>query len=115
MAYRSDQMGIYGEYYVFFNGYPALAVFFFMAIIFQTIFVNLHATNGLLACLYRAVILYLFYTWLNSFGLDWFIFDVMTIVITTFIFARFYVSKRKRKIVFRIEPKKYAENAVVST
>jgi hypothetical protein len=115
MAYRSDQMGIYGEYYVFFNGYTALAAFFFMAIIFQTIFVNLHATNGLLACLYRAVILYLFYIWLNSFGLDWFIFDVMTVVITTYIFARFYVSKRKRKIVFRTEPKKDGDSVAFST
>jgi len=103
--YQSDQMGIYGEYYVFFNGYPALVVFFFMAFIIQRIFVNLQTANGLLTCIYRAVLLNLFYIWLNSFGLDWFVFDVVVAVITTFIFARFYVSKRG-KVVFGLNWKK---------
>ena len=107
-AYQSDQMGIYGEYYVFFNGYSALAVFFFLAFIYQVIYSNLQTTNGLLTCIYRAVLLNLFYLWLNSFGMDWFAFDLIIAVITTFIFARYYFSKGKRKIVFRIEPEKDA-------
>jgi len=109
--YQSDQMGIYGEYYVFFNGYPALAVFFFMAIFFQTVFVNLQGANSLLTCIYKAVILNLFYIWLNSFGMDWFFFDVVAMIVTTFIFARYYVNKRKRKFVFRVEPKESTDNA----
>jgi len=105
-AYQSDQLGIYGEYYVFFNGYSALAVFFFLAFIYQVIYANLQTTVGLLTCIYRAVLLNLFYIWLNSFGMDWFAFDLIVAVITTFLFARFYVSDGKRKSILMLESKK---------
>ncbi len=109
-AYQSDQMGIYGEYYVFFNGYPALAVFFFAAFVFQIMFNNLRTTNGLLTCIYRAVLLNLLYIWLNSFGFDWFVFDLVTIIITILIFARFYIDRGKRKFVFGKASKNNAAN-----
>lgn len=107
-AYNSEQMGIYGEYYVLFYGYPALVVFFLLAFAFQRAFVTFKTTNVLLACLYRAVLLNLFYIWMNSFGMDWFALDIVSAIITTFLFARYYVSNRKRKIVFKIESKKDA-------
>jgi hypothetical protein len=91
-AYQSDQMGIYGEYYVFFKGYLALGVFFTIAFVLQIIFVSIRRRNALLTCIYRALIIYLFYIWLNSYGFDWFIFDSLTAVIITTIFARYYVS-----------------------
>ena len=104
--YHTDQMGIYGDNYVFFDGYPALIVFFFAGFMFQFVFNTLKSGNALKTCIYRAVLLNIFYIWLNSFGMDWFIFDLIIAIITTFIFARYYVSNRKRKIVFRIEPRK---------
>ena len=107
-AYQSDQMGIYGEYYVLFYGYPALAVFFFLAFMFQRAFVSFKTTNVLLFCLYRAVLLNLFYIYMNSFGTDWFLLDIVAAVITTFLFARYYVSNRKRKIDLQLESKKDA-------
>ena len=113
--YHTDQMGIYGEYYVFFNGYPALAVFFFAAFMFHVIFKNLKTENALKTCIYRAVLLNLFYIWMNSFGTDWFAFDLIVVIITTFIFARYYVSNGKRKIILRVEPKKDAGYVAVAT
>jgi len=101
--YHTDQMGIYGEYYVFFNGYLALAAFFFLALIYQFIYDHLNAGNDLLTCIYKAVLINVFYIWLNSFGMDWFIFDLITIVITTLIFARFYISQGTRKVPFRAD------------
>jgi len=114
-AYQSDQMGIYGEYYVFFNGYLALVVFFFSAFLYQVIYDNLQTQNGLLTCIYRAVLLNIFYIWMNSFGMDWFAFDLIVAIITTFIFARYYVSNRKRKIVFGIEPERDTANVGFAT
>ncbi len=104
--YHTDQMGIYGDYYVFFNGYPALIVFLFSGFLFQFVFNTLKSENALKTCIYRAVLINIFYIWLNSFGMDWFIFDLIVAIITTFLFARYYVSNRRRKIVFRIEPRK---------
>lgn len=106
LNYHADQMGIYGEYYVLFYGYPALAVFFCLAFMFQRAFVNLKTTNVLLTCLYRAVLINLYYIHINSFGTDWFGISIVAAVITTSLFARYFVSNRKRKIVFMIESKK---------
>ncbi|MFC1590931.1 hypothetical protein ACFL43_00235 [Thermodesulfobacteriota bacterium] len=95
-AYQSDQLGIYGEYYVLFQGYLSLAVFFITAFVFQRIYVRFKY-DTVRSSIYRAVVLYLFYTWLNSFGMDWFLFDLITILITMSLFSRFYVQKRTRK------------------
>lgn len=98
-SYQSNQLGIYGEYYGLFYGFPALAALCFMAFVFQKAFVTFKTTNALLSCLYKAVILNLFYILLNSFGMDWFAVHIISAIITTFLFARFYVSNRKRRIV----------------
>jgi len=52
-SYQSDQMGIYGEYYVLFFGYPALVAFFFLAYIFQWLYDSFRTKNFFLSCLYR--------------------------------------------------------------
>lgn len=89
-------MGIYGEFYVLFYGFAGLPVFFFLAFIMQKVLNIFTITNSFSACLCRAIILYLFYNLLNSFGIDWFIMDLIATIITTFLFARFYVVKRKK-------------------
>lgn len=103
---QSDQLGIYGEYYVLFNGYPALAALFFIALMFQRVFDTFKTTNVLLSCLYKAVMLNLFYIYMNSFGSDWFALDIISAIITTFLFTRFYVSHGKRKFFVQLESKK---------
>lgn len=100
-AYQSDQMGIYGEYYVLFYGFPALAVFFLLAFMLEKILINLRERGGILSCMYGATLVYLFYTYINSFGSDWFVLTLVSSIITTLLFARFYVDKGKRKFVFR--------------
>jgi len=106
LNYQADQMGIYGEYYVLFYGYPALAAFFLLACIFQGVFNAIETRNILLSCMYRAVLLNLFYIYINSFGTDWFALNIVITVITTFLFGRYFVSNRKRKFVFMIESKR---------
>lgn len=105
-SYQSDQLGIYGEYYGIFYGYAALIIFFFLAFIFQKIYITFKTTNILLFSQYRSVLLLLFYNLLNSFGMDWFLLDIITAVITSLLFARFYDSGRRRKFVLRPESEK---------
>jgi hypothetical protein len=105
LNYQADQMGIYGEYYVLFYGYPALLFFFLSAFMLQRVFHALETRNILLSCMYRAVLLGLFYNYMNSFGADWLALDIVSAIITTFLFARFYVSNGKEKVVFVIESK----------
>ena len=46
--------------------------------------------NIFLLFLYRAIVLLIFYRWLNSFGTDWFVFDLVCIFMTVFLFKNFY-------------------------
>jgi hypothetical protein len=47
--------------------------------------------------------------------MDWFAFDLIVAIITTFIFARYYVSNVKTKIVLRFDPKNDAGTVAVAT
>ena len=89
-AYHADMITIYSEYHVLFGQYPALLVFFICSYIFKRIYLALKNENVFLLYLYRAIVLLIFYEWLNSFGADWFVFDVMSIFITVFLFKNFY-------------------------
>jgi hypothetical protein len=96
-AYNSDMLTIYGEYYVLFGGYFALIIFFIISYIFKTIYLSVKSKDIFLFYLYRALILFIFYSWLNSFGLDWMMFDIISIFITVFLFKNFY---RSRQVLF---------------
>jgi hypothetical protein len=109
-AYQSDQLGIYGEFYGLFYGYPALFVLFFLAFIFQKAFDAYKTRNILLSILYNSVILNLFYELLNSYGLDWFLlYSMISAIITSLLFARFYVGFGTKKFVIRFESKSNGE------
>lgn len=96
-AYQSDQLGLYGEYYGLFYGFPALGVLCLVAFMWQMVYVACKTRNALLTCMRRALVLYLFYNFLNSFGMDWFIINnLVPVAITSFLFSRFYISKGHR-------------------
>ena len=98
-SYQSDQMGIYGEYYVMFRGYPALIIFFLMAYIFQWIYDSFNRENQLLSFLYKGLFLYLFYGYVNSFGSDWFLFEVVGTIFTGLVFNKYYVESKTLKVI----------------
>lgn len=112
LEYHSDMLGIYGEYYVLFHGYLALAAFFVAAFMFQSVLIAIKTRNALLTCLYRALLVYIFLNWVNSFGTDWVVNQVIGVVTTTFLFARYFVSHGKRKSVLKIESKKDVESFI---
>ncbi len=89
-AYQSDMPTVYGEYYVLFYGYFAVIVLFMFSFIFKKVYVSIRSKDIFLFYLYRALVLYIFYIWLNSFGIDWMLLDLIGIVITIVLFNRFY-------------------------
>lgn len=96
--YQSDMMGIYGEYYVLFYGYPALVVFFVISFFIQRLYNIIYKNDEFARILFRAIILSVFFTWLNSFGTDWILIEVTTMVATFFFLKPFYLSPIKRRI-----------------
>ncbi len=96
-SYQSDQMGIYGEYYVLFFGYPALVIFFILAYIFQWIYDSFNTRNSFLSCLYRVLLVSIFMIYMNSFGTDWLFLEIMGTVCTCLLFTRYYYSPNKIK------------------
>ena len=101
-AYHSDMLTVYGEYYVLFLGYPDLIFLFLFSHIFKRIYLSIRSKDVFLFYMYRAIILYIFYMWLNSFGLDWMMFDLVGIIITVGLFKNFYKMRRKKgKPVYR--------------
>lgn len=94
-AYQSDMPTAYGEYYNLFYGYPALLILFTLAYLFKRIYLAVESKDRFLFHLYRALILYVFYMWLNSFGLDWILLDIVSIVVTISLFKGFYTMKKK--------------------
>jgi len=89
-AYHADMLTIYGEYHILFGKYQALLVFFICSYVFKKIYLALKNKDIFLLFLYRAIVLLIFYRWLNSFGTDWFVFDLVGIFITVFLFKNFY-------------------------
>jgi hypothetical protein len=96
-AYQSDMPTVYGEYYVLFYGYPALIILFIFSFIFKKTYLSIRSKDTYLFYMYRASILYFFYLWLNSFGIDWMMLDLIGIFITIGLFKKFYKT-RKRKL-----------------
>ena len=94
---QSDMPTIYGEYYVFFYGYFALVIILISSFIFKKIYLSICTKDAFLFYLYRALVLYVFYLWINSFGVDWLLFDLISIIVTISLFKNFY-KMRKRKV-----------------
>ena len=94
--YNSDMMGVYGEYYVMFFGYPALVVIFLLAFGFQRIYDSLGIIS-LPTFMSKVLIVAIFYTWVNSFGSDWIAIELVSTISTAFLLKSFYYTHNKRK------------------
>lgn len=97
-SYHSDQFSIYGEYYVLFNGWLSLPLFFIVALIFRTVYSTIRGRNLFNKLVIRAFILYIFYNlWLNSFGTDWLIIEStrMGVVLFVMLYAINYLSMER--------------------
>jgi hypothetical protein len=89
-AYHADMITLYGDYYILFNGYFALIIFFMIAFLLKAAFNLVRNGDIYLYYLSKAVILYVFYLWINDFGVDWMFFDLMKILVTFSLFIFIY-------------------------
>ena len=96
-GYQSNMLTIYGEYYALFGGYPALFFFFIFAYIFKRSYLLITNRDPFLYNLYRVLILYVYYQCINSFGMDWIIFDLLRISVVVVLFKNFYKMKKRRE------------------
>lgn len=70
-TYQSDQLGIYGEFYILFYKWFSLPIFFIFSYFFVWIYNKNPFKEFFSASVWRVFILSCFYQWLISFGLDW--------------------------------------------
>lgn len=99
-VYSSDMFTVYGEYYVLFGGYPALIFLFLFSYIFKRLYLSIRTKNVFSYYLFRSLVLLIFYNWLNSFGLDWMLVDIVSLLIPIYLWKWFY-SMRSRKLYKR--------------
>ncbi len=100
-AYNSDMITLYGDYYILFNGYLALIIFFAIAFLLKAAF-NLTKSNIVLFYyLKRAIVIYIFYLWLTDFGIDWMVFDLIKIAIM-YILLMIFDEIGGKKFVYRL-------------
>jgi len=86
-AGHSDQIGMYGELYSLFWWF-SLLVFYFFAYYLKKIFYSSWQSGPFLIALKRVFTMVIFYRFINSFGLDWIVFDLATIAVAFYSISR---------------------------
>jgi hypothetical protein len=91
-AYQSDQIGIYGEFYML-MGWGSLPAYFLLAFLLKRIYVRLSSSNPFIFAMKRVVVLFVFQRMIDSFGMDWTIVETVPVVMAIFIYAKFFTSR----------------------
>ena len=89
-AYQSDQFTLYGEFYALFGKWFSLVPIFFTGFLFKRLYLKINQSNIYFFYLKRALVLFVYYSTLNSFGLDWILLDSVAIFFTYQIFKSFF-------------------------
>ena len=84
--YQSDQFTMYGEFYVMFWGWFSLIPLYFFCNIFKRIYVKQSRKGNTVL---MGAVVYLFVIVFNSFGLDWFVFATVSMLINYVLFAKY--------------------------
>lgn len=98
-GYHSDMFTVYGEYYVLFHGYFSLLFIFGSAYIFNLWFYVINSKDLLFYFIHKLLVLVIFYSWLNSYGLDWLSFEMIKMMIALFFFLWVINSSKTKKRV----------------
>jgi hypothetical protein len=92
-SYHSDQIGIYGEFFVLF-GWASLPLLFLITLLFKRIYVRLSSPNPYVFAMKRVVVLYVFVRTIDCFGMDWTVTDAVAIVLAVFVYTKCFTSRR---------------------
>jgi hypothetical protein len=93
-AYQSEQIGVYGEFYVLF-GYASLPLFFVLGAGIKRLYSRLHDSNPYLLGMKRVIVFTLFVRTIDSFGFDWTVGETLPLVVATFLYAALFASRHR--------------------
>jgi hypothetical protein len=83
-GYHTDQFGIYGEFFSLFNWF-SLPIVFIIAVFFNAAYFAKLEIGYIPSILYKFSILYTFFLLINSFGLDWVMWDFFSTLFSLFL------------------------------
>jgi hypothetical protein len=89
-SYQSDEFTFYGEFYVMFGKWFSLIPIFFIGFIIKRIYFKITDKYEYFAIFKRGIVIAIFYTLLNSFGIDWLLLDLFGFIFTYKIFKFFF-------------------------
>ena len=93
--YQSDQFCFYGEYYDLFGKWFSLVPIFFTGFLFKWMYQKVNHNKSYFAFIKKAFILSMFYSFLNSFGVDWILLDILGFLFTYFLAKNFFKFSEK--------------------
>ncbi len=89
-SYQSDEFTFYGEFYVMFGKWFSLIPIFFIGFMIKRVYLKITDKYEYFAIFKRGIVIAIFYTLLNSFGLDWLLLDLLGFIFTYKIFKLFF-------------------------
>ena len=95
-AYHTDQFGLYGEMYNLF-GYASLLMVYFIAYQLKVAFKYMGKFSPHVTALNRLLILLIFHQWMNSFGLDWILFNIITLSVIFYSISKLFLFRFDHK------------------
>jgi hypothetical protein len=94
-SYQSDQVGIYGEFYVLF-GYAAFPALFAVAYLLKRVYLRLRSANPFMLAMKRIIVLTVLIRVIDSFGMDWVIFETVPLIVATVLFSYVFAARPPR-------------------
>ena len=92
-SYQSDQIGLYGEFFVVL-GWASLPVLFLVALLMKRTYVRLSGSDPYIFAIKRVLVLYVFTHMIESFGLDWTLTETVSFVMAIVLYRYFFTGRR---------------------
>lgn len=93
-VYHTDHFGLYGEMYGLFN-YASLLVVYFIAYMLKSAFRYKGRLSPRVIALNRVFILWIFFQWMNSFGLDWILINSVIVGVSYYGLSKLFLVRIK--------------------
>lgn len=93
-SYHTDHLGLYGEMYSLFN-YASLFVVYFIAYLLKYAFRYKGRLSPRIIALNRVFILGIFFQWMNSFGLDWVLINIVFLGVSYYCLSKIFFLRIK--------------------
>lgn len=93
-VYHTDHFGLYGEIYGLFS-YASLPVVYFIAYLLKSAFRYKGRFSPRVIALNRVFILWIFFQWMNSFGFDWILINLVIVGVSYYGLSKLFLVRIK--------------------